>query len=183
MSDNYRCMNAIPNQRSIASELYDILDFWFKSHVNEYYQEEKFGYKREEIDIEERKTDGEISFDSSKIKRKFIPVRAPSVVWQYFEKLYDDNGVHSQSRCNFCGKNYSAGCATTTLNYHWECKHKHSKVQPGGTRSIEMAFNNSEKQVKSKGGEHLEVQSGDTGSIEMAVNNSEKRVKLKGESI
>uniref|UniRef100_U9UI28 BED-type domain-containing protein n=1 Tax=Rhizophagus irregularis (strain DAOM 181602 / DAOM 197198 / MUCL 43194) TaxID=747089 RepID=U9UI28_RHIID len=87
--------------------------------------------------------------------RKFIPVRAPSVVWQYFEKLYDDNGVHSQSRCNFCGKNYSAGCATSTLNYHWECKHKHSKVQPGGTRSIEMAFNNSEKQVKSKGGEHL----------------------------
>ncbi|EXX55140.1 kinase-like domain-containing protein [Rhizophagus irregularis DAOM 181602=DAOM 197198] len=45
----YRCMSAIPNQRPTASELYDILDFWFKSHENEYYQEEKFGYKREEI--------------------------------------------------------------------------------------------------------------------------------------
>src|SRR5688572_31832616 len=30
----HRCMNANPNQRPTASELYDILSFWYRSIVN-----------------------------------------------------------------------------------------------------------------------------------------------------
>ena len=44
----YRCMNAIPDQRPTANELYEILYFWDDSiRLNEDY--EKFGYKGKEI--------------------------------------------------------------------------------------------------------------------------------------
>src|ERR1043165_2626083 len=49
----HRCMNADPNQRPTASELHDILGFWYDSiyHKNEesYQEKEKFGYKGKEI--------------------------------------------------------------------------------------------------------------------------------------
>ncbi|EXX76743.1 polo kinase CDC5 [Rhizophagus irregularis DAOM 197198w] len=64
----YRCMNANPNQRPIAKELFDILAFWYSSthdneneNENEYYQEkEKFGYKGKEIKAIFEEADKEI---------------------------------------------------------------------------------------------------------------------------
>src|SRR4051794_39386463 len=40
-------------------------------------------------------------------------------------------------------KNIKLKCSIITLNDHW--KGKHSKIQPKGTGSIEMAFNNPQK--------------------------------------
>src|SRR5687767_13322304 len=49
----HRCMNANPNQRPSANELYDILDFWDDSihykDVRFYQDSEKFGYNGKEI--------------------------------------------------------------------------------------------------------------------------------------
>ena len=49
----HRCMNANPNQRPTANELYDILGFWYNSihYKNEeiYQEKEEFGYKGKEI--------------------------------------------------------------------------------------------------------------------------------------
>src|SRR5947207_9206627 len=105
---------------------------------------------------EEKKTDEEMSLDSSEIKRKGTPVRAPSFVWQHFEKIFDNNGGHLKSKCNYCNQIYTAKCSTTTLSDHW--KSKHSKIQPGGTGSIEMAFNNFQQQkvAKSQGNDYLD---------------------------
>jgi len=88
-----------------------------------------------------KRTDEEISLDSE--NKKVPPIRAPSVVWQHFEKIFDDDGVHVQTKCNYCNQKYSVKCSTTTLNDHW--KSRHSKIQPKGMGSIEMAFNNSQK--------------------------------------
>ncbi len=109
--------------------------------------------------IQEKKTDEEMSHSTLEIKRKTIsiPIRVSSAVWQHFEKIFNDKGIHLQSKCNYCSQIYSAGCSTTTLNDHW--KSKHSKVQPGGIGSIEMAFNNFKQQqvVKLQGEEHLNL--------------------------
>ncbi|CAB4436856.1 unnamed protein product [Rhizophagus irregularis] len=58
----YRCMSANPHQRPTSSELNNILSFWYNSHDNnEYYQEkEEFGYKGKEIRIMFDKSDKEI---------------------------------------------------------------------------------------------------------------------------
>src|SRR6185295_4785454 len=46
----HRCMNADPNQRPAADELYDIFNFWYYSTKDERHQEkENFGYKGKEI--------------------------------------------------------------------------------------------------------------------------------------
>ncbi|CAB5361024.1 uncharacterized protein OCT59_017772 [Rhizophagus irregularis] len=42
-------MNANSNQRPTASELHDIIDFWFLSSYNDNREKEKFGYKEKEI--------------------------------------------------------------------------------------------------------------------------------------
>ncbi|CAB4484437.1 unnamed protein product [Rhizophagus irregularis] len=42
-------MNANSNQRPTASELHDIIDFWFLSSYNDNQEKEKFGYKEKEI--------------------------------------------------------------------------------------------------------------------------------------
>ena len=53
-------MNAIPDQRPTANELYEILRFWNNS-FDEYYQEdEQFGYKRKEIKSMFEEADKEI---------------------------------------------------------------------------------------------------------------------------
>ena len=103
-------------------------------------QEEKETDEEDDVQ-EEKRTDEEMSLDSE--IKKVPPIRLPSAVWQHFEKIFDDNGVHMQTKCNYCNQKYSTKCSTTTLNDHW--KSKHSKIQPGGTGSIEMAFNNSQK--------------------------------------
>ena len=56
-----KCMNAIPNQRPTASELYDILNFWDDCNGHSSYQEvEKFGYKGKEIKAIFEEADKEI---------------------------------------------------------------------------------------------------------------------------
>ena len=110
----------------------------------------------EEDDVqEEKRTDEEMSLDSE--IKKVPPIRLPSAVWQHFEKIFDDNGVHMQTKCNYCNQKYSTKCSTTTLNDHW--KSKHSKIQPGGIGSIEMAFNNFQQQqvAKLQGEEYLNL--------------------------
>ena len=41
----HRCMNANPNQRPTANELFDILCFWCRCDSDDYQEKEKFGYK------------------------------------------------------------------------------------------------------------------------------------------
>ena len=54
-------MNANPDQRPTANELYDILYFWYCSTNLEHYQvDEKFGYKRKEIKAMFEEADKEI---------------------------------------------------------------------------------------------------------------------------
>jgi hypothetical protein len=89
-------------------------------------------------DYTQRKTDEEISLQSLEKKLSMPPTRAPSTVWQHFERILDDNGNRIGIKCNYCDQKYSSKSSTTTLNDHWE--KKHSKVQPGGVGSIEAAF-------------------------------------------
>ena len=92
---------------------------------------------------DERRTDNEISLNSeNKSKKNLPPIRQASVVWQYYEKMFDDKGTLINIKCNYYNQQYSSKSSTTTLNDHW--KKKHSKVQPGGVGSIEAAFNNSQ---------------------------------------
>ena len=57
----HRCMNANPNQRPTADELYEIFSFWYYSIREVYYQEEeKFGYKGKEIKAVFKEADKEI---------------------------------------------------------------------------------------------------------------------------
>ena len=56
-------MNAIPDQRPTANELYDILWFWNDSlqyYTDDYLNREKFGYKGEEIKSMFEEADKEI---------------------------------------------------------------------------------------------------------------------------
>ena len=55
----HRCMNANPNQRPTADELFNIFNFWWYS-TNEYQEEEKFGYKGKEIKAMFEEADKEI---------------------------------------------------------------------------------------------------------------------------
>ena len=59
----YRCMNAIPDQRPTADELWEVLFFWCDSleYNTEYYMnQEKFGYKGKEIKSMFEEADKEI---------------------------------------------------------------------------------------------------------------------------
>ena len=49
-------------------------------------------------DIQEKKTDEEMSFNSLETKRKTLSIHAPSAVWQHFEKIFDNGGIHLQSQ-------------------------------------------------------------------------------------
>jgi len=99
-------------------------------------------------DDTQKQTDEEVSLDSEKKSKNLPPTRAPSLVWQYYEKVNDNKGVLIHIKCTFCGKQYSAKTSTGTLNVHF--KRKHSKVQPGGAGSIEAAFNKSQTQSNSQ---------------------------------
>src|SRR5437762_3474948 len=66
----YRCMNANPNQRPTANELYDILYFWYNSYNLEFYQErERFGYKGKDIRAIFKEADKEIPNISTSYKK------------------------------------------------------------------------------------------------------------------
>ncbi|GET61992.1 hypothetical protein RIR_jg12105.t2 [Rhizophagus irregularis DAOM 181602=DAOM 197198] len=104
-----------------------------------------------------QKTDEEVSLNSEKKSNSpnLPPVRAPSLVWQYYEKVIDDKGVVLHVKCNFCDQKYSAKTSTGTLNDHF--KRKHSKIQPKGVGSIEAAFNNSQTRTTLPGKNHLDI--------------------------
>jgi hypothetical protein len=109
-----------------------------------------------DVDVEqERKTDEEVSLGSSEKKLTNLPpVRAPSTVWQHYERIYNNEGVHIHTKCNYCNQKYSIKCSTSTLNDHW--KRKHLKIQPGGVGSIEVAFDNARSQPKLQSEDHLD---------------------------
>ncbi|CAB4430950.1 unnamed protein product [Rhizophagus irregularis] len=103
---------------------------------------------------QEGKTDEEVSLNSSEKKSTNLPpARAPSTVWQHYERIYDNEGIHIHTKCNYCDQKYSIKCSTTTLNDHW--KRKHLKIQPGGVGSIEAAFDNARSQTKLQPEDHL----------------------------
>jgi len=106
---------------------------------------------------QEGKTDEEVSLNSSEKKKiNLPPARAPSVVWQHYERIYDNEGVHINTKCNYCNQSYSAKSSTTTLNDHWE--KKHSKAQPGRAGSIEVAFSKAQTTyAKLQGEEYLDI--------------------------
>ncbi|RGB39009.1 kinase-like domain-containing protein [Rhizophagus diaphanus] len=54
----HRCMNANPNQRPTANELKEILKCWYLKNYNE--DNEKYGYKREEVEAVFKEADKEI---------------------------------------------------------------------------------------------------------------------------
>ena len=56
----HRCMDANPNQRPTANELYDILYFWDDCMDGKYQEDENFGYKGKEITVVFEKADKEI---------------------------------------------------------------------------------------------------------------------------
>ncbi|EXX50657.1 uncharacterized protein OCT59_012697 [Rhizophagus irregularis] len=56
----YKCMNANPNERPTAFELYDIFKFWKNSIEGSYSVVEKFGYKGKEIKAAFEEADKEI---------------------------------------------------------------------------------------------------------------------------
>ena len=107
----YRCMNANPDQRPKANELYDILYFWYKSFTTKSYQEkEEFGYKGKEISVIFEEADKEIPNISTSYKkdpdaiytsRAFTfnndlskPVNS-SFIAKYLEEDEDNNGTYS----------------------------------------------------------------------------------------
>ncbi len=103
----------------------------------------------DDYDPTQEKTDEEISLHSLEKKSKNTPpTRAPSSVWQHYEKIFDDKGDCINIKCNYCDQRYSSKSSTSTLNDHW--KKKHSKVQPGGVGSIEAAFNNKSQPTREK---------------------------------
>ena len=67
----YRCMNANPNQRPTANELYDIILFWSCSSngYEDYQEKEKFGYKGKEIKAIFEEADKEIPNISTSYKK------------------------------------------------------------------------------------------------------------------
>ncbi len=73
----YRCMNANPNQRPTANELYDILYFWWSS-IKFYYlyqNVEKYGYHAKKINKAFNDADKEIPtiffFDNQEYQKKY----------------------------------------------------------------------------------------------------------------
>ncbi|CAB4437982.1 unnamed protein product [Rhizophagus irregularis] len=61
----HRCMNANPNQRPTANELFEILDCW-----SGYEDNEKYGYKREEVKAVFEEADEEIPNISTSYEKK-----------------------------------------------------------------------------------------------------------------
>jgi len=99
--------------------------------------------------VQEKRTDEEVSLGSSEKKSTNLPpIRAASTVWQYYERIFNDEGVHVHSKCKYCDQKYSAKCSTTTLNDHW--KKRHLKIRPGEIGSIEAAFKNAASNSKSQ---------------------------------
>jgi len=103
------------------------------------------------------KTDEEVSsYSLEKKSKNKPPARTPSMVWQYYEKIFDDHGNCISIKCNYCDQKYSSKSSTTTLNDHWS--KKHLKVQPRGVGSIEAAFNKSQTtHAKLQGEEYSEL--------------------------
>ena len=91
----------------------------------------------------QEKTDEEMSLISLEKSKNLPPTRSPSSVWEHYEKIFDDKDIFIHIACKYCNQKYSLKSSTTTLKDHW--KKKHSKIQPGGVGSIELAFSNSTK--------------------------------------
>src|SRR5579859_5353373 len=102
----HRCMNAYPNQRPTADELYEILAFWDYG-VNE----EKFGYKKEEIEAMFEEADREIpnistSYEKNcdavytsrlfKFKNLSKPINSSIISSSYLNKEVNNEGIVSK---------------------------------------------------------------------------------------
>lgn len=102
----HRCMNANPNQRPTANELYDILGFWNGSYYNHYLEKEKLGYKGKEVKAVFEEADKEIPSISTSYEkdpdaiytsRVFTfnnlsrPVNSSIITSQYLNEEEDDD--------------------------------------------------------------------------------------------
>ncbi|POG61143.1 uncharacterized protein OCT59_009724 [Rhizophagus irregularis] len=65
----YRCMNANPNQRPTANELFNILDCW-DNYLRDLDEDEKYGYKKEEVKAVFEEADKEIPNISTSYEKK-----------------------------------------------------------------------------------------------------------------
>ncbi len=49
--------------------------------------------------------------------------KAASDVWDYFQKITDENNILKSNKCRLCNTTFAASCATTTLRHHLQKKH------------------------------------------------------------
>ncbi len=49
--------------------------------------------------------------------------KAASDVWNYFQKITDENNILKSNKCRLCNTTFAASCATTTLRRHLQKKH------------------------------------------------------------
>lgn len=64
-------------------------------------------------------------------------IKVVSDVWDYFQKIIDENNVLKSKKCKLCHATFAATCATSTLRRHLQKKH-----------TITYTFNTSNKQTK-----------------------------------
>ena len=101
------------------------------------------------IILGERKTSDEVILDSIKKPKSIPPTRPPSFVWNYYEKIFNDDGTLINIKCIRCGQKYSSKSSTTTLNDH--LKKKHPNIQ-----SEEDTLNKTQHQTHVTLQEHLD---------------------------
>src|SRR6266511_341283 len=49
--------------------------------------------------------------------------KAVSDVWDYFQKIFDENNVLTSNKCKLCNTTFASSCATSTLRRHLQNQH------------------------------------------------------------
>ena len=83
------------------------------------------------------------------------PTKTQSVVWEHFDKIYNEEGKHIQTKCKYCSQNYSKTSSTSTLKKHWSKYHE--KIQPGGIGSLEALFGFSISKPKLRNEDYVNI--------------------------